>query len=127
MGFWRSILKPSQPVAASNSTPLSLSDQLEGIDWYQFEKLITALVETEGHDVVRRGGAHADGGIDLMVFSEHGETLVQCKHWKAWNVGVRHVRELMGAMMDAGLPSAILITLRGYTMSMEGYLLRSLI
>lgn len=109
----RSLVK--QDVTVLPQAVPSFTEQIQAIDWYQFEKLITALFEAEGHDVVRRGGAHPDGGVDLMVDSEHGKTLVQCKHWKAWNVGVRHVRELMGAMMDANVPSAILITLRGYT------------
>lgn len=93
-----------------------LEAKLQAIDWYQFEKLITALFEAEDHRVHRKGGAHPDGGIDMIVrTSEGAETLIQCKHWKAWNVGVRHIRELMGSMMASGIHAAIFITLRGYT------------
>jgi restriction system protein len=103
-----------------NAAPLPVGEDLEAklqaIDWYQFEKLITALFETEGHHVHHKGGAHPDGGIDLIVKTGEGaETLIQCKHWKAWNVGVRHIRELMGCMMASGIHAAIFITLRGYT------------
>jgi restriction system protein len=112
MSFWNRLIA----TAKAPVDKMSLEEKLQAIDWYQFEKLITTLFETEGHRVHRRGGAHPDGGIDLVVQTETGdETLIQCKHWKAWNVGVRHIRELMGSMMDSGIQAAILITLRGYT------------
>jgi len=92
-----------------------LDQKLRSIDWYQFEKLITFLFEAEGHEVIRLGGARPDGGIDLIVISAEGDTMIQCKHWKTWNVGVREVRELLGAKVDSGIDAAIFITLRGYT------------
>jgi hypothetical protein len=42
-------------------------------------------------------------------------TAVQCKHWKTWNVGVRAVREFLGALTDAEIRRGIFITLAGYT------------
>ena len=40
---------------------------------------------------------------------------VRCKQWKTWNVGVKAVREFLGALTDAGIQKGIFITLRGYT------------
>lgn len=87
---------------------------LHRIDWYQFEKLV-ALAYSKTHTVERRGGANPDGGIDLIIENIEGRTAVQCKHWKAWKVGVRVVRELVGAMADAGVKYGAIITIKGYT------------
>ena len=37
------------------------------------------------------------------------------RKWKTWNVGVKAVREFLGALTDAGIPNGIFITLCGYT------------
>lgn len=92
----------------------SLAQQIQSIDWFQFEKLIE-LAYSKTHKVARRGGAKADGGIDLIIEDASGQTAVQCKHWKSWKVGVRNVRELVGAMADAGLKKGILVTIKGYS------------
>jgi Restriction endonuclease len=41
----------------------------------------------QGYAVTRRGGANADGGIDLVIEMNGMRAAVQCKHWKTWNVG----------------------------------------
>lgn len=92
----------------------TLGEQIHAIDWFQFEKLIE-VAYAPTHKVTRRGGAKADGGIDLIIEDATGPTAVQCKHWKAWKVGVRNVRELIGAMADAGIKKGILITIKGYS------------
>src|SRR5439155_3054796 len=40
---------------------------------------------------------------------------VQCKQWKSRNVGVRGLREFLGALTDAGIENGIFVTLCGYT------------
>lgn len=71
---------------------------LDRIDWYQFEKVIARLLAHEGFAVKLNGGAHADGGIDLIAKSPDGRLeLIQCKFWKAWNLDLKTIRELVGA------------------------------
>jgi hypothetical protein len=73
-----------------------LLEQLRAIDWFQFEKLIALAYSATGV-VTRKGGANPDGGIDL-VLDRRGERFgIQCKHWKSWTVGVKVVREMIGA------------------------------
>ena len=99
-------------------TPLSktdLIDQLRNIDWFQFEKLVALAFENQGYHVTRRGGANPDGGVDLDIEKEGLRSAVQCKQWKTWNVGVKAVREFLGALTDAQIPHGIFITLNGYT------------
>ena len=56
---------------------------LKNLDWYQFEKLVGLLYTQEGYRVDRKGGAGADGGVDLVVWrGEDDFGVVQCKHYR---------------------------------------------
>ena len=99
----------------SINTTAELLQQLRSIDWFQFEKVIGHMYLKLGYDVTKRGGANPDGGIDLIIQKDGQCAAVQCKQWKAWNVGVKTVREFLGALTDAGIQKGKLITLRGYT------------
>ena len=92
-----------------------LVQQLRSIDWFQFEQLVALVYRKQGYAVSRRGGANPDGGIDLVIEKDGTRTAVQCKHWKSWNVGVRAVREFLGALTDAGIRRGLFITLGGCT------------
>ena|ERR1035437_3824673 len=100
---------------ASNSTSLTLSEQLRKIDWFQFEKLIELIYRNRGYSVQRLGGANPDGGVDLIVESANEKSVVQCKHWKKWYVGVRQIREFLGTLTDTKIQNGIFITLTGYS------------
>jgi len=92
-----------------------LIERLRAIDWFQFEKLVALVYRKLGYTVTRRGGANPDGGIDLLIEKDGQRLAVQCKHWKTWNVGVKPVREFLGALTDVGITKGVLITLCGYT------------
>ena len=96
-------------------TPARLIEKLRAVDWFQFEKLVALAYELQGYLVSRRGGANPDGGIDLVIGKDGVQTAIQCKQWKAWNVGVKPVREFLGALTDAKIERGIFITLNGYT------------
>jgi restriction system protein len=102
---------PDHPV----SEPKSLVSQVAELDWYQFEKLTELVYRKLGYFVRREGGAKADGGIDLLLELNGTRTAVQCKHWKGWNVGVKIVREFIGAMTVARVTRGILICTKGFT------------
>ena len=85
------------------------------MDWFQFEKLVGHIYEKQGYTVTRRGGANPDGGIDLIVEKDGQRAAIQCKQWRTWNVGVKAIREFLGALTDAGIQKGIFITVRGYT------------
>ncbi|MDB6032780.1 MAG: topoisomerase-like zinc finger-containing protein [Verrucomicrobiales bacterium] len=93
----------------------SISDQLQALDWYQFERLLAAIYKEKGNEVERLGGAKPDGGIDFILRMGLIELPVQCKHWKSWTVGVKEVREFLGAIKDAGLESGRLIALKDFS------------
>jgi len=104
---------PGQAVAPQ--TTAEFIQQLRAIDWFQFETLVALAYRKLGYTVTRRGGAKADGGIDLVVEKDGERWAIQCKQWKTWNVGVKAVREFLGALTDAGIQKGIFITLCGYT------------
>jgi len=109
---------PQKSVPATHNEvtkSLPLTERLHSIDWFQFEKLVAIVYGKLGYTVKRRGGANPDGGIDLVIVKDSVQTAVQCKHWKTRDVGVRAVREFLGALADARLKQGIFVTLSGYT------------
>jgi HJR/Mrr/RecB family endonuclease len=96
-------------------TAAALIEQLRSIDWFQFEQLVALVYRKQGYSVSRRGGVNPDGGIDLVIEKTGKRTAIQCKHWKTWNVGVKAVREFLGALTDSGIQRGLFITLGGCT------------
>lgn len=74
------------------------ADALHDMSWQEFEITVSEAFRLDGFRVEERGGAGADGGIDLVLYREREKFLVQCKQWKAYQVGVSVVRELYGVM-----------------------------
>jgi len=83
--------------------PPDSPDSPESTSQIEQEKLPIAheLVETE---------------LFAPTYRSYGvQTGVQCKHWKTRDLGVRAVREFLGALTDAKLKDGIFVTLAGYT------------
>lgn len=93
----------------------NLIEQLRSIDWFQFEKVVALVYRKLGYSVTRCGGANPDGGIDLIIEKDGQRSAVQCKQWKTWKVGVKSVREFLGALTHAKIQKGIFITLNGYS------------
>lgn len=90
-------LKPSLELSVMPPKTPSIATQLEVIDWFQFEKVVKRVLEAEGWSVAHKGGAQADGGVDLVARKSGRMAIVQCKHWHHYDVDVKVVRELLGA------------------------------
>lgn len=97
-------------VASSESTS-ALSD----MTWREFEALVQDAFRLRGYTVRRLGGAGPDGGIDLVIERDGEKTLVQCKQWRAFKVGVGVVRELYGVMAAKGVPAGVVVTSGTFT------------
>ena len=104
-----------EPTLSKSQRHSSIEERLKAIDWFQFEKVVSVIYEVRGCSVKRLGGAKPDGGIDLIVEKDGERLVIQCKHWRKWNVGVRHIRELLGALVDSKIEKGVLVTLRGCT------------
>ena len=107
-------LRPAKPAPEIN-----ISENLRKIDWFQFEKLIELIYRQRGFKVKRLGGANADEGLDLIVESTVETFVVQCKHWRKGNVGVRQIREFLGTLTDSKIQKGVFITLAGYSNEAE--------
>jgi restriction system protein len=71
---------------------------LERMSWKQFEQLVGEHFRRCGFAVQETEAGGADGGVDLVMARGADRYLVQCKQWRAWQVGVAPVRELYGVM-----------------------------
>ena len=96
-------------------TEVSQGDRLlKDISWQEFELLIGEHFRQNGFKVTETGSG-ADGGIDLVLKKEGQKYLVQCKHWKAYKVGVKPVRELLGVMASNGASGGYFVASGEYT------------
>ncbi len=90
-------------------------DVFELVEWRRFEAVVEALFAQAGFET--RSQSHgADGGVDIWLYSEHhgdGDapvSIVQCKQWMRWKVGVKEVRELRGVMAQHGIARGQFVT-----------------
>lgn len=99
-------LRASEPGEAASPAPTDF-DPPRLANWQQFEQLVARLYRKMGYTVVERGGARADGGVDLEIRRDGQRRIVQCKHWSREKVGVSIVRELLGVMHHEGADGAV--------------------
>ncbi len=93
----------------------------QSVTWSQLENLVGEAYQRLGYEVLRRGGVHPDGGVDLELHRAGERVLVQCKHWKSWQVGVKPVRELWGVAASEGATRAIFVTSGTYTQAARSF------
>jgi len=85
------------------------------LSWREFEPLVGEAFRHRGFEVTERGGAGPDGGVDLTLARGHERFLVQCKQWRAQQVGVSVVRELYGVMAAERVAGGYVVTSGTYT------------
>lgn len=91
------------------------ADVLDGMTWQQFERLTGRAFEMQGYRVTETGRGGADGGVDLVLKKDGETSLVQCKQWRAFRVGVDVVRELYGVMAARGAARGFVVTSGRFT------------
>jgi restriction system protein len=91
------------------------TEDVQELDPYQFERYIGEYYRRRGWLVTQRGGRGGDGGVDLVIEDRDERLIVQCKHWKAWKVGVQPLRELWGIVAHERATGAIFVTSGRYT------------
>ena len=94
---------------------------LNNMTWQEFEQAVGEAFRLDGFQVEERGGAAADGGIDLVLHRGGGKYLVQCKQWRAQSVSVGVVRELYGVMTMERAVGGFVVTSGGYTLDAIGF------
>ena len=89
-------------------------DALSGLSWREFEMLVGEAFRVQGYSVAETGRG-ADGGVDVVLRKDGEKYYVQCKHWRASQVGVPIVRELYGAMAAHGATGGFVVTSGRFT------------
>ena len=90
-------------------------DSIRDLSWQEFEQLVGEAYRRQEYSVEHTGSDSGDGGIDLRLRRNGQATLVQCKHWKAFKVGVKEVRELLGVVASEKAYNGILVTYGSFT------------
>jgi restriction system protein len=89
--------------------------RLDDLSWSEFEGYLAEYFRRRGSAVTYRGGAVADGGVDLVLDDASGRRIVQAKHWKKRQVGVEKLRALWGVLGDERADGAVVVTSGGFT------------
>jgi restriction system protein len=85
------------------------------LSWQQFELLVCEAYRRHGYAAAAVGTACGDGGVDVRLTRDGKTTLVQCKQWRSYKVGVRPVRELLGVVISEHAARGILVTSGQFT------------
>ncbi len=96
-------------------------ESIRVLSWQDFEMLIGEAFRRDGYTVEECGGSAPDGGIDLILRKDGKKAVVQCKHWRAMQVGVKPVRELYGIMTAEGADEAIIVSSGEYTQEARAF------
>lgn len=87
---------------------------LQQLTWREFEQVVGAHFERLGYSVSFTPDG-ADGGVDVVARKGSETFLVQCKQWRATQVGVSVVRELFGVMAARGATGAFVVSIGPFT------------
>ena len=90
------------------------------LHWFDFERLITEAFRQQGY-TAERTSTGADGGVDIVLKMRGKTTLVQCKQYKSFKVGVTIVRELKGVVAVEGADSGIVVCSGRFTREAEEF------
>lgn len=85
------------------------------LSWQEFESLVAGGFRQQGFAVAEKGGSSPDGGIDMVLSRGRDKYLVQCKQWRAQQVGVTVIRELYGVMAAEHAAGGYVVTSGRFT------------
>lgn len=94
---------------------------LNNMTWQEFEMLVGEAFRRGGYSIEESGGGGADGGIDLVLHKNGEKSLVQCKQWRAYKVGVQVIRELYGVMAAEGAAHGFVVTSGVFTQEARAF------
>ena len=90
-------------------------ESLRSMDPKEFELLVAEAYKRQGYVVDYSVHSGPDGGVDVVLRKNGRTSLVQCKRWKTWSVGVAIVREMFGLLHHEGADEVIVVTTGEFT------------
>lgn len=112
MVSWRTKRKRTRLLAEAEAR--TDAAPLGQLSWREFEQLVGAHFEQRGYTVSFTPDG-ADGGVDVTARKGSETFLVQCKQWRATQIGVSVVRELFGVMVAQGATGAFVVSMGPFT------------
>lgn len=106
---------------AATVTADPTASALNQMNWREFELVVGEAFRRRGYKVTERGGGGPDGGVDLVIRQGSEATVVQCKQYRATQVGVATVRELFGAMTAEGASGGMVVSLGSFTRDAQAF------
>lgn len=91
------------------------SESIRDLSWKEFEHLVCEAYRRKGYLAETVGSEGGDGGVDVELRAKNELVLVQCKHWNAFTVGVKTVREMLGIVVSRRATKGIVVTSKGFT------------
>lgn len=88
---------------------LSSPARMKSLTPTEFERACAVLWQRLGYRA-RVVGKSGDEGVDVFIWREGVQSIVQCKRYAGSSVGSPDVRNLLGAKTDFGAPDAYLMT-----------------
>ncbi len=105
-----SFIRRSHGLALFKDAQSRGSRAVDSMTWSEFELLVASAFRAKGFSVTDNVVGGPDGGVDLRLRKSDQTYLVQCKQWKARNVGVAIVQELYGVIAAQGAAGGYVIT-----------------
>jgi len=96
-------------------------ESIRALSWQDVERLVGEGFRRLGYAVEEQGGATPDAGIDLVLRKDGAKTIVQCKHWRSKQVGVKPIRELYGVMVAEKADGASFVASGDYTREAKAF------
>jgi restriction system protein len=90
-------------------------ETLRATPWKDFEYLVAEAYRRRGFTVDYSLSKGSDGGVDLVLQKDGRKSLVQCKHWKSFQVGRPELQKMFGIMTAEGADEAIIVTSGRFT------------
>jgi restriction system protein len=115
IGATVSFIKGAKSASLLREARSSVGRDVPSLNWREFESMVGEGFRQRGFQVDERGGPSTDGGIDLILRKGREKYLVQCKHWRAQQVGVSIVRELYGVMAAEQAAGGYVVTSGKFT------------
>src|SRR3989442_8643102 len=112
--------EPAEDPSGTGHWSLELLRRLE---WRRFEELCAAYFEALGF-TTRQARSGAEGGADIGLVAEGADqpsSVVQCKGWNVYTVGIKQVRELRAVMAAAGVPQGGLVACGTFTSEAKAF------
>jgi len=111
------VRRRKEPAEDPSGTGRWSLELLRRLEWRRFEELCAAYYEALGFTTTQaRSGANGGADIGLVAAgADKPSSVIQCKGWSVYTVGIKPVRELRAAMAAAGVPQGVLVACGTFT------------